>query len=443
MQGRRRWAWAVGLSFGVYAIPLVTAHWLAILGERLIQGFFSGRQPAWIALDSLFALALQGVLFALAWLLGRRGVGIAIAGCAFALIPMTWVANLAYMVTIPSVFLIETDEAPDRTPWAEACSVPGYSLDPSPAGTGRGVEQRGETVVRSNQGGYAILSVPGCRLERYQLPSLPIAPGVQRVLPDGSLVYVTMQRNVPGQRFWYLRRGQTEPVEIKAPGNVTRPESVPVVSDDGGWAAWQMYDVSRVASLSIQPIGAGTPFRFTHELLQRTTLVTVELDMIQREAVINRDLSTFARLRLAEGEPSIVWGPLRPAGVAAQTDTFRYLNGQWLGWDAYVEQDVAAKVVWSARGGVGDYRVPRGRSIASAALDPEGRYVAVSTSTSLNIGSFKDTVLVLRTSDGKPAFRKTLPRYARSQVAFLAGKYFAYSDFDGTTSTVRILHVAN
>src|SRR5688572_23665833 len=368
MQGRRRWAWAIGLSFGVYAIPLLTAHWWAILGERVIHGLFSRRQAAWIALDSILALGLQGVLFALAWALGRRGVVLAIAGCALALIPLTAIANLAYMVTIPSVFLIEADEAPDQTPWMEACSVPGYSLDASPAGTGRGVEQRGETVVRSNQGGYAVLSVSGCRLERYPLPSLPIAPGVQRVLPDGSLVYVTVERNVPGQRFWYLRRGQTEPVEIKAPGDVTRPESVPVVSDDGGWVAWQTYDVNHLASLSIRPIGPGTPFRFTHELLQRTTLVTVELDMTQREAVINRDLSTFARLRVAEGDPSIVWGPLRPSGVAAQTDTFRYLNGQWLGWDAYVEQDKAAKVVWSARGGVGEYRVPRGRSIASAAL---------------------------------------------------------------------------
>jgi hypothetical protein len=349
------------------------------------------------------------------------------------------------MVVIPSYFLIEADKAPDQNSWIETCSVSGYSLNPSPAGVGRGIEQRGETVVRSNHGAYALMSVPDCRLEQYALPIQPITPGVQRVLPDGSLHYATMERGMPGQRFWYLRRGETRPLEIVTPNESGLSNAPPVVSDDGGWVAWQTRDASGVAALRIDPLGGGTPIRFTHELLQRATLVAVELDMNRREIVINRNLSTFARLRLGEpdGIASVVWGPLQPGSVAAQTDTFRYLDGQWLGWDAYVEPPATPRVAWSAQGGVGEYRVPKGRSITSAALDPEGRYVAVSTTTSLNIGSFADTILVLRTADGKPAFRKTLPRYSRSAVAFLAGKYFAYSDMQGTSSIVRVLQVSN
>ena len=118
------------------------------------------------------------------------------------------------------------------------------------------------------------------------------------------------------------------------------------------------------------PLGSGQPIVFSHPLLQRTTLVLVELDMNGREVIVNRDLSTFARLRL---DGTIAWGPLTPGAIAAQNDTFRYLDGQWAAWDAYVE-NTRYRLGWSTQKGKGQYETPKGRSITSAAMDARGRH---------------------------------------------------------------------
>jgi hypothetical protein len=76
-------------------------------------------------------------------------------------------------------------------------------------------------------------------------------------------------------------------------------------------------------------------------------------------------------------------------------------------------------------------------------MDARGRYVAASTTTALNLGNIKDTVLALRVSDGVEAFRRTLPSYSRSQVAFLGEDYFAFTEFDGARSRVKVLRVAD
>jgi hypothetical protein len=71
------------------------------------------------------------------------------------------------------------------------------------------------------------------------------------------------------------------------------------------------------------------------------------------------------------------------------------------------------------------------------AADPAGRYIAFSTTTTLNIGDTRDTVAVLRTADGEEVFRRYLPAYNRTGVIFLGTEYFAYSD-GGTTHVLRI-----
>jgi len=96
-----------------------------------------------------------------------------------------------------------------------------------------------------------------------------------------------------------------------------------------------------------------------------------------------------------------------PGTIAAQSDTFRYADGQWAAWDAYVE-NVRYRLGWSTQQGQGQYEAPKGRSFTSAAMDARGRYVAASTTRSLNIGSIKDTVVALRTNDGREVFRKVV-----------------------------------
>jgi hypothetical protein len=63
----------------------------------------------------------------------------------------------------------------------------------------------------------------------------------------------------------------------------------------------------------------------------------------------------------------------------------------------------------------------------------------VSVGTSLNIGKAQDAVYVLSAADGREVFRKYLPRYSRSPVAFLRPHFFVYSDQSG----VHVVHTPN
>ena len=433
---RRRLLSALALSCSIYLVPVFTAHWVDLFGLVLRRELFQDRELAWKAADVAFALILQASLFACVWWVFPRSKAAAVSVMVLLLIPGAMALNFAYLYAIPSYFLIERDTTPDTSAWTEECAVDGFSLDPVREGISRGLERRGEAWVRKDNGTqYGILRVPGCVVEPVAIPELPIPPGLQQALPDGSAMYETMERGVAKPQYWLLRRGSKEPVRLDVPDG--QVDSGPVVADDGGWVAWVMRSPDREASLRIVPIGSGQPIVFSHPLLQRTTLVLVELDMNRREVVVNRNLSAFARLRL---DGTVEWGPLTPGGVAAQTDTFRYLDGQWAGWDAYVEK-TRYRLGWSTPSGQGQYEAPKGRSITSAAMDAGGRYVAVSTTTALNIGSIKDTVVALRTGDGREVFRRTLPAYARSQVAFLSEGYFVYSDIDGTRSRTHVLRM--
>ena len=429
---------ALTLSFTIYLVPVFTAHSIDLFGPGLGQELFGDREPAWKAADVAFALIAQAILFACVWWVVPRSKAVALGLTVLLLIPGTMALNFGYLYAIPSYFLIERDTTPDTSTWREECAIEGFSLDPVRQGISRGLERRGETWVRQDNGTqYGILRVPGCAVEPVAIPELPIAPGLQQALPDGSVVYVTMERGVAGQHYWLLTRGSKEPRRLEVPEGAV--DSGPLVSEDGGWVAWVTRSPGRDASLRIEPLGSGQPILFSHPLLQRTTLVPVELDMKRREVIVNLNLSTFAKLHL---DGTVEWGPLTPGVIAAQSDTFRYLNGQWTAWDAYVE-NTRYRLGWSTPEGQGQYEAPKGRSITSAAMDGRGRYVAASTTTSLGIGSIKDTILALRTGDGGEVFRKALPTYARSQVAFLGDGYFAYTEVEGTRSRTRVLRITD
>ena len=429
---------ALTLSSTIYLVPVFTAHWIDLFGLVLGRELFRDRELAWKAADVALALILQGSLFACAWWLVPRRKSVATVVTVLLLIPGAMALNVAYLHAIPSYFLIERDMTPDTSAWSEECVVEGFSIDPVRQGISRGLERRGEAWLRQDNGTqYGIVRVPGCAVEPAAIPELPIAPGLQQALPDGSVVYVTMERGGAGQQYWLLRRGAKAPRRLAIPeGQV---DGAPLVTDDGGFVAWVTRSPGREASLRIEPLGSGEPIVFSHPLLQRTTLVPVEVDMKRREVVVNRDLSAFVKLRL---DGSVEWGPLTPGAIAAQNDTFRYLDGQWAAWDAYVE-GTRYRLGWSTQRGIGQYEAPKGRSITSAAMDARGRYVAVSTTPALSIGSIKDTVAVLRTVDASEVFRRTLPAYSRSQVAFLSDGYFAYSEVEGMRSRTRVLRITN
>jgi hypothetical protein len=438
MRGRSRALAALALSLAIYAVPFTTAHWVGIFGAALVTELGSGREPAWIATDVGLGLAGQAVLGGLAWIglgWGRAaGVGLMLLGW----LPAVYAVNVAYVAGIPALFLIENDSTPDTADLPVACALPKIWLVPAPGGITRGLDSRGEALVGSGDGGeYGILRGPECVVEPVAIPRLPIAPAIQQVAEDGSVLYMAWERGVPGQTFWLLRRGATQPLPIVPPDGVPTSYPFPLLSNDARWVAWTMRGPVGPVTIQLTPLDGGEPRIITHDLLQRATLTPVELDMARGTLIVNRDLRTFVALTLDGG---VAWGPLTTDDVSAQSQTFRYADGQWLAWDAYVEGR-AKRATWSTRAGAGSHTVPLGRGITAGALSPSGRFVAISTTGELNIGGIADTVLVRRTSDGAEVFRKTLPAYARSEVVFLGERHFAYTGIAGSTATTRVLRL--
>jgi hypothetical protein len=82
--------------------------------------------------------------------------------------------------------------------------------------------------------------------------------------------------------------------------------------------------------------------------------------------------------------------------------------------------------------------VPKGSSITSLVPSPDGRFIAVSATSSLLIGSTPDAVFVLRAADGSEALRRYFPKFTRGSVAFADAGHFVYTDLTG----VNVLRVA-
>ena len=68
--------------------------------------------------------------------------------------------------------------------------------------------------------------------------------------------------------------------------------------------------------------------------------------------------------------------------------------------------------------------------------------MAVSTTTALNVGAIRDTVVVRRARDGAERFRRSLATYTRSGVAFLGADRFAYSTIDAGHGHTHVLRIA-
>jgi hypothetical protein len=435
MRGRSRALTALALSLAIYAVPIVSAHWLGLLGPTLVAELGSDRPANWIAADVSMALGAQAVLATATWVALGWGRLAGVIALMLAAVPAVYAVNVAYMVAIPARFLIEDDTTPDTADLPLACALPQVWLVPAPAGITRAIDARGEALVGTGDGRYGILRAPQCVVDPVAIPRLPIAPAIQQVAEDGGVMYMAWERGVPGETFWLLRRGATQPVPIVPPAGVSTSYPFPLLSNDARWVAWTMRPAIGPVTIQLTPVDGGDPRVIAHDLLQGATLTPVELDMEGGRLIVNRDLKTFVALSLDGG---LLGGPLTVPDLGVQPQSFRYFDGQWLAWDAYAEGR-AKRVTWLTRLGKGSHTVPLGRGITAGALSPSGRFVAISTTSGLNIGGIPDTVLVRRTSDGAEVFRKTLPAYARSEVAFLGEHHFAYTGIAGSTATTRVL----
>jgi hypothetical protein len=180
---------------------------------------------------------------------------------------------------------------------------------------------------------------------------------------------------------------------------------------------------AREQLLDLSPFGPNSYEKIGFDTVSRAALLWVHRPLPGRLLAVGMD----GKERLA---------PVIPTGVRPQSDTIVLTAHGVVAWDAYKEDNNYA-IAWSMDTGSGVRRIPRGSSIHAAAADPSGRYVAVSTSTTMNIGDVMDSVFVMSAADGHEDFRRFLPKYSRTNVVFLGDEYLVYSD----ASTTHVLRV--
>jgi hypothetical protein len=400
MQSRSRYAFV--LSFAVYLFPLIGPHVVFLLGQALwLDVTRRERELSWIITDAGFAVVLQFLAFALLyWFFGKpvllRGVVVVLALSFLAL-----GVNYAYLIYIPSRFLIEAETAGETGNWAVECAAQEVGLvgiaHPS------GVMDWPEFLVQSPDGAYKLMHVPGCELIPLSVPQAKIGPGgradfvigLSYFVPGRGVVF-NRHETATGAFTWnFLSNGQLTVI----PG--LHPAAAPILSLDGEWAGWIERESVAIERLD----GSEAPLQIPLENIQTWSYILRTIDMQQGE------------IELANSDRRVVVGldgKIKSSAVPP------------LVWDSYRDNG-PYRVSWNANGHSGTHNALKGRSINSAAMTPSGDLVAVSVATALNIGSIRDAIYVLRATDGTEAFRRYLPMYTRTPVFFATDDLLVYT----------------
>ena len=353
-------------------------------------------------------------------------------------IPLVAGLNVAYMSAIPAFFLIEDDTAPETRTWTEHCFVERTELRAVRTSTGP-VGAHAAWVVQTPAGRDALLRLPDCSITPAVLPVAGKSPegfldfflGFPFATPDGVAIIEQTDRR-SSVRIWWRLASPSGPLHPLLTSS-ERVTSSPVLSPDG----------TTIAYLETLPVGPPVTYRaLVRKATETSTVPEVDIDLAAfgrasweivdvdppaREVLLWRDdrpvaISFDGRLRSL---------PFEPGGLRAQSTTYRRVAGGWIAWDAYRDEG-PYQIAWSIAGKPGRHRTNAGRSVTSAAVDPTGRFVAISETTALSVGSARDVVYVLSADTGVDAFRTYLPRYTRSQVRFFEDGLFGYSDLTGT-----------
>jgi hypothetical protein len=432
-------------SFAVYFIPVVGPHAAFFIFETIRLQFRDFTNPAWAFSALGAAVGLQTVAVALFYWFWRRRSVLSIAALPAYGLAAAVLAQFIYMLWLPSYFLIEADQAPETGAWMEACTVADASMMTWRTPRRLPHDGWGEVWLSDSQNRQSMLSMPGCRRIAAPLPQPQLQPsghmdfsvGIVQIAPGG--LALVQRTDIPSNKStWYL---------LNAPAGALLPLSAPAV--DGAVAPYLSDDGSQIAWILPIP-GTGPPVRDALHLrpvldgkpeavldlspFGAASYETIGIDSTSGEILLW--VNVPARLLATTMDGSERSTPALPALVKPQSNTLVLTEHGVLAWDAYKEDDNYL-VAWSMNSGSGSRRIPRGSSVEAAAVDPSARYVAISTSTSLNIGNVRDSVVVLRTSDGKEVFRRFLPKYSRTNVAFVGRDFFAYSD-TGSTHVLRL-----
>ncbi len=425
----------------VYLLPLAQRHGVLVVGVLLgiDVGAVAGgdREFGWAAADFGVALVAQAILFAVCWWV-FSGRGVRWLALLAALPTLTWVLNLAMMIWIPTRFLIEDVAFVDKTDLPVHCVLENARLGSVDEGIEAVLSANGRIWVEVGKEGRAtLLTVPGCR----QTPSgvaYTDTGGKLQAARDGSILFA---RQVPGESR--IERKVMTPsgkISIAKPAPVARYWA-PKLSRDGQALVWidQKREGDRFSFwLMVRDLATGAERRINIQppADRRPELIDADL-RVGRFVVVNQARDLYG----LDLDGAAVWGPVSRPEIGYLRENLRRIGTRgFVFWQSYREEG-RYLVSWTIDGQSGRHEVPLGRAITDVAVSSDGVYIAISTSSGLNIGSVPDTVYVLRSADGADVFRRTLPRYARSQLAILGPRYLAYSRHDGTRQWIEVIEL--
>jgi len=281
-------------------------------------------------------------------------------------------------------------------------------------------------VRRHGDDRFAVLTVPGCSVQDLEIPATAEVVSTA----GGTIVWTPRRTSSDRPAAWF----------VSAPGVLSRridgstiPENVtPRLLDDEHTLAWleagppahivlvetsgiRRIEVPTLPQGSAGPLtGAGPAGPFYLSLLG--TGVTQWLTI--------------------GGNGAIVHTVRAPDGVSRFSHQLHPTLDGWIAWDTYVDEGRYA-VVWSRSGSITKRELPRGLGINGVALDQAGELVAVTATSGLNIGSQRDEVSLVRTTDGTELFRRYAPKYSRDTVALPAGRYFVVGEIKDGRPALR------
>ena len=438
----RAFAKAAAASFGVYLLPLVGRHGALPLGLAVWAEFFefrSDREALWLAVDAVLVAAIQLSAFGLFyWMLrGRR------AWRWLALLPAVpgfiMATNWSYQIVVPQYFLVAPDTEPEQGHWGVACSARGVWLHPVSAGAGLAFERAREVLVsRQDTPRNARLTMPDCAVT--PIAGVPDGVGgeIGYAVPGGYAAYRAQEPATGKVRYWYVAP-DAEAIELNPPDEA---DYQPILSADGATVAWlHMLRGENRAVLEyrvrLETPATGESRTVTLDLPKRTSYRLLAFDAASGLLTVAKNYDEMMAIDLAG---KTLWGPDGFAGFGGVENGSRRVGDGWVAWDSYRE-NAPYRLAWSLAGGAGSHEVPKGRGISALAVDPDGKLIALSVSGSYTLGDVDDAVYVLRVADGAEVYRRYLPPYSRTQLAFLGPHYLAMTRHEAGESRVDVLQV--
>jgi hypothetical protein len=437
----------IGASFlvscGVYGLPVIGPHALFFSGGLLavsVREWLEGRRPiGWVGMELALLLGLQAAIgLACYWGLGKRfRLALALVAPLYLIAQVAVFSGMAY--AIPVLFLVGKETAPECTPWpvqGEFADVDLFSPDPA---TRNRFQESSKLLLRNWAGNhYRIVPIPEGTSVIVPVRNDHFATALAGITPSGAYLYSVL--DPASSRYDWFRSGSAEgkPVQETAPAGGPSPIWLHLLPSGQG-VAWM-------------EIPRGAPARFLTRTVEQGNgverAVVLEGSAWQSPVFLDREddgtlwvlASGRGLMRYdASGRKTGQWADI--GGVPFQVQGFQRNRHGKLAWEVYRDTG-PCRVAWEAEGAAPRVvELPAGKSATSASLSPDGRWVAVSTTTGLNIGSQRDSVVVYRTSTGSEAFRIYLPRYTRSEVWFAGNTAFAYSTIEGQRSKVVVRRI--